>query len=250
MPSFCVACQTPTPKVLRKLTAMPEPTLISTLARFGLIVDTNQQRALGAHLDLIQQYQASISLVSQGDLPALEARHQADSLALAPWVRWAQQLAAEAPGARTLHLDIGSGGGFPAIPLAIALPETDFVLLERSQKKGDFLRLVAATLKLRNVRVLTGEFPRAAAGLSPSSVTARAVEKPERLWPTILAWLPQGCSFLCQFPGDAPALPEGVTLSEPPEALRELSPWQRGEPRVFLRAGTHATPSLPYSSGL
>lgn len=217
---------------------MLDPELFRQLDAHGVPLDVAQRAALAGHLALLRQYQASISLVSHGDLPALEARHLADSLALAPWLRWAAPAVDAAPDARPQHLDIGSGGGFPAIPLAIALPERDFVLLERSQKKGDFLRLAAATLRLKNVRVLTGQFPADATGLLPATLTARAVEKPGRVWADILAYLPAASAFVCQFAGEAPALPPGVVECSPhaPETLAHLGSWQRGAVRIYRRS--------------
>ncbi len=53
-------------------------------------------------------------------------------------------------------IDIGSGGGLPAIPLALALPGTRFTLLEANGRKGAFLQHAAATLPLRNVDVVVG----------------------------------------------------------------------------------------------
>jgi 16S rRNA (guanine527-N7)-methyltransferase len=53
-------------------------------------------------------------------------------------------------------VDIGSGGGLPAIPLAIALPDVQFSLLEANSRKCAFLEHVAGTLGLRNVSVLPG----------------------------------------------------------------------------------------------
>ena len=51
-------------------------------------------------------------------------------------------------------IDVGSGGGLPGVPLAIALPEVDFTLLEATGKKADFLRDVAGHLELANVEVV------------------------------------------------------------------------------------------------
>ena len=53
-------------------------------------------------------------------------------------------------------IDIGSGGGLPAIPLALAMPEVHFTLLEANSRKGAFLEKVAATLNLANVAVAAG----------------------------------------------------------------------------------------------
>src|SRR5260370_26617090 len=53
-------------------------------------------------------------------------------------------------------IDIGSGGGLPAIPLALAMPQVQFTLLEANTRKCAFLERVAATLNLRNVAVAAG----------------------------------------------------------------------------------------------
>jgi len=52
-------------------------------------------------------------------------------------------------------LDVGTGGGFPAIPLAITQPQRDFALLDRSQKKTSFLRQAVIELGLSNVKIIT-----------------------------------------------------------------------------------------------
>jgi 16S rRNA (guanine527-N7)-methyltransferase len=56
----------------------------------------------------------------------------------------------------TRVIDIGSGGGLPAIPLALALPGIRFALLEASSRKSAFLEHTAGSLSLGNVEVLTG----------------------------------------------------------------------------------------------
>src|SRR5258708_40130002 len=53
-------------------------------------------------------------------------------------------------------IDIGSGGGLPAVPLALALPQLHFTLLEANTRKCAFLEHVIATLKLPNVAVAPG----------------------------------------------------------------------------------------------
>jgi len=53
-------------------------------------------------------------------------------------------------------IDIGSGGGLPAVPLALALPQVQFTLLEANARKCAFLEHVAVVLELRNVAVLGG----------------------------------------------------------------------------------------------
>jgi 16S rRNA (guanine527-N7)-methyltransferase len=70
-------------------------------------------------------------------------------------------------------LDVGSGAGFPGIPLAIALPEERFCLLERSAKKCAFLENCRALLGLANVEVLQADLSEASGSFEV--VTFRAV---------------------------------------------------------------------------
>jgi 16S rRNA G527 N7-methylase RsmG len=73
-------------------------------------------------------------------------------------------------------LDIGSGNGLPAIPLAVALPAVEFVLVEQSDWRADYLLYVSSLLKLRNVRVLNKSITRGLILLEdPDAVTLRAL---------------------------------------------------------------------------
>jgi 16S rRNA (guanine527-N7)-methyltransferase len=96
-----------------------------------------------------------------------------------------------------LLLDIGSGGGFPAIPIKVVAPEYDVVLVERSARKAGFLRKVIGRLGLRGATVFAGTFPECARSIRPELVTARAVEDREDLHEKILTYLASGSTFLC-----------------------------------------------------
>ena len=95
-------------------------------------------------------------------------------------------------------MDIGSGGGFPAVPLAILAPETQFVMMERSAKKAGLVIGLISELGLRNVSVVVGAFPQVACPVRPAVVTARAVERPERVHKDIGKLVEGGAIFLCQ----------------------------------------------------
>ena len=99
------------------------------------------QSELEAYAALLRKWNAVQNLVSRETLDELWPRHVEDSLQLLPLLR---------PTDLRI-LDVGSGGGFPAIPLAIASRETDrrFTLLEPSGKKAAFLRAVSRELGLR-----------------------------------------------------------------------------------------------------
>ena len=93
---------------------------------------------------LVHDSSASLALISDGDRSTVYTRHVLDSLN--PITLF------DAPPASAL--DIGSGAGFPGIPLAIAWPKTAVVLLESRAKKAGFLERAARELGLKNVRVV------------------------------------------------------------------------------------------------
>ena len=107
-------------------------------------------------------------------------------------------------------LDFGSGGGLPAIPMAIASPNARFHLVEADKKKWAFLKHVVRDCKLKAVvhgdrldRVLT-KLP---AELRFSLVTSRAVGKPEEWLPSLAQWMkPDGRAALFQSTDSVPRM--------------------------------------------
>lgn len=118
----------------------------------------------------------------------LVAKHVLDSIAGAATIARlcaeaaAEPPAPEAPAAARAGpggvLDVGSGAGFPGIPLAVALPGVRFTLLERSATRGAFLENCRTLLGLANVAVLRAELSAAAGRFDV--VTFRAVSPLER----------------------------------------------------------------------
>ena len=81
-------------------------------------------------------------------------------------------------------LDVGSGNGLPGIVLAAAIPTATVVLLDRSEKKADFLDYAVASLGLRNARVVCSEHSdRVMLEVSPNLVTMRALENIDSIKP-------------------------------------------------------------------
>jgi 16S rRNA (guanine527-N7)-methyltransferase len=89
---------------------------------------------------------------------------------------------AEQSSASTRLIDIGSGAGFPGLPIKIWAPEIDVTLIESNQKRATFLREVTRRLTLTNINVFAG---RAEAYPNPPAdvVTLRAVEHFEKVIP-------------------------------------------------------------------
>lgn len=78
-------------------------------------------------------------------------------------------------------LDIGSGSGFPAIPLSIKLSESKFILCEPRLKRAAFLRAVVAKLELKNVTILTNRVEDIKLDSKVDLITSRAVMDTNKL---------------------------------------------------------------------
>ena len=91
---------------------------------------------------LYEAWNAQINVISRKDIAHLYERHVLHSLGIA-------KVQPFLPGASVL--DVGTGGGFPGIPLAIMFPEAHFVLIDAIGKKIKVVEAVAASLKLTNV---------------------------------------------------------------------------------------------------
>ena len=163
------------------------------LASEGLAWNPQKESLLVRHAELLGEWNDMAGLVSKSDLQDI-GKHYADSLSLGGIIK----LLGASEGRL---LDIGTGGGFPAIPLKILLPQLKITLVERNAKKIGFLHKSVAVLGLSDVRVVHGEFPAAVRGQDrPNVVTSRAVEKPEVLRRALSHWLPRGVAYLCQYP--------------------------------------------------
>ena len=92
---------------------------------------------------LYEEWNSKINVISRKDIGYLYERHVLHSLAIAKIIQFR-------PG--TTVLDVGTGGGFPGIPLAILFPETSFVLIDSIGKKIKVAGEVASALNLLNVK--------------------------------------------------------------------------------------------------
>jgi 16S rRNA (guanine527-N7)-methyltransferase len=112
------------------------------IAALALKPDTERIKRLLAHADLLRKWNRIYNLVAVADMGEILSAHVLDSLSIHGYVR----------GVKVV--DVGSGAGFPGIPLAIFQPEKQFVVLEASRKKARFLNQVVIELGLSNVNVV------------------------------------------------------------------------------------------------
>jgi len=106
-----------------------------------------QKQQLAALADLYKDWNAKINVISRKDIDSLYEKHILHSLAIAA--------AFEFRPAMTV-IDIGTGGGFPGIPLAIFFPETRFHLVDSIGKKIKVVEAVATAAGLTNITTMHG----------------------------------------------------------------------------------------------
>jgi len=112
--------------------------------RAGISLGDAQHALLERYLDLLLLANQKMNLTRITDPAAAALQHVGDALTLLPHL----------PKAACEIADVGSGGGVPGIPLAIARPDAAVTLIESTKKKALFLRETAAALELKNVTVL------------------------------------------------------------------------------------------------
>lgn len=143
-------------------------------------LDQQQLALTSIYIDLLLKWNSRINLTAVRDPREIISRHFGESFFAAEIVR------AYSPASL---IDLGSGAGFPGIPIAMRLPQTSVTLIESNQKKSTFLKEAIFALKLQNLTVFNGrgeDYPHKA-----SLVTMRAVESFARAFPTALALVEQ-----------------------------------------------------------
>ena len=143
--------------------AVAEARLTAGLRGLGLELEPAQVAALGTLLDELADWNTRVNLTAIRDPAEAVDKHLLDSLAVRPLLKG------------LAVADVGSGAGFPGLPLAVADTDRRFALVESTGKKAKFLRHVVARLDLPNVEVV----PLRAESYKPSrpfdSVIARAL---------------------------------------------------------------------------
>lgn len=121
---------------------------MNTILKYFSNLTAEQQRQFQVLEALYPEWNTKINVISRKDIANLEVNHLLHSLGIVKFVKFQ-------PG--THVLDLGTGGGFPAIPLAVLYPDVQFLLVDRVGKKLKVAQDVADKAGLKNVKIQHGD---------------------------------------------------------------------------------------------
>jgi 16S rRNA (guanine527-N7)-methyltransferase len=175
--------------------------------RAGLTVSAALAQSLASFIGLLAKWNARLNLSGFPLEPPSEGALQ--RLLIEPLAA-----AAIIPAQVRVAIDVGSGGGSPAIPLKLVRPDIQFVLVESKTRKAAFLREAVRHLELSEVDVVTARFDEVASRPEFKGkvdlVTVRAVRLDDDFWTSAAAVLrPGGVLLLFATATAAPSLPPG-----------------------------------------
>ncbi len=196
-----------------------KPALESVLSDFKIAaLRENRIAQLVAHYEMMMVWNRHTNLTRIVNPQAAARLHYGESLFGARFVGEAKKV-----------LDIGSGAGFPAIPLAVMLPDVEMTALEANQKKALFLQEAKAALKLENFKVARarveafdlGEF---------DLLASRALDRAEDVMPQVLKKMraPQRLMLYC-----APAMVDHLKKHIPEDYKIEIHNIPKSQSRLI-----------------
>ncbi len=212
----------------------PREILRTGAEELGIALTVEQINSSFIYLAELKKWNRKINLTAITEDREMVIKHVLDSLS---YLRGFTP----APGLRLL--DMGSGAGFPALPLKIALPEIAVTLVESAKKKASFLRHIMRTLKLTDAEIIdkrTEELPGSLSGVF-DVVTARAFADMGKALSSGVPFLKEGgIMVLSRGPEEAiaePALAKaGVSLKKRIEQTLPHSDYKRAI-WVFTKTG-------------
>lgn len=119
--------------------------LVPIVSRFGVSLDATQLKALERYAFLLRDWNERVNLTAIVETTEIATKHFLDSLTGLAVRRWR---------VADVVIDVGSGAGFPGVPIAIAVAGARVTLVESVGKKVEFLRALIAELGLERVRVV------------------------------------------------------------------------------------------------
>lgn len=151
--------------------------LVDGSQQLGVVLDHGQQEAFMRYLVVLQRWNRTYNLTAVTGEEEIICRHFLDSLSFFPFLT----------GMSGSVLDLGTGAGFPGLPLALLLPATRFLLVEARQKKILFLQHVTRLLGLENIEILHLHLRKGngstMVGKPVEALVSRAVSVPDQVLP-------------------------------------------------------------------
>lgn len=162
--------------------------------QLGLDLLPEQYEKLETYIDCVLEFNKTYNLMKADSKDELAVNHVLDSLAAVSTLKDIINSYAAAPE-RLSQLkvgDIGSGGGCPGIPLAVAFPEVNFTLVERMEKRCAFLESAVKKMELSNVTVLCTQADKVPASSFDIEVFRAFHPFDKKIVKTLFAMLKQG----------------------------------------------------------
>jgi 16S rRNA (guanine527-N7)-methyltransferase len=150
-------------------------------AEESAVLTTTQLQSISMYIDILQRWNARINLTAIRDEEEIVTRHFGESLFAARHLfPSCSSVSSVVKGFGVA--DVGSGAGFPGIPIKLWAPEVSLTLIEANQKKATFLKEVTRALTLTGVNIQAAR-AESLAGASFAVVTLRAVERFDSILP-------------------------------------------------------------------
>jgi len=155
------------------------------ISKFGLPALSDEQlHRLTLHYSMLCKWNQRLNLTRITEVREVARLHYAESLFAAKFVGSARKL-----------LDIGSGAGFPVIPLAVCLPDLQSTALEANQKKSTFLKEAKDELGLANLEVASERVEEFSIS-GYDVITSRALDRADTILPSIIVRLEPEQKFM------------------------------------------------------
>ena len=178
----------------------------------GIELDSDQVGLLQLYQRWLTEEAGPAGALGPAEAGRIERRHIGDSLLFARCLPHSGEL-----------VDLGSGAGLPGIPLAVALPDLELVLVDRSGRRADLLRRVTRILDLPNVQVIQGDIT--AMPDSAPAIVSRATMSPDDAENLLLPRVEPGGVVVLGGSWVSPPTQPGWDIVEVPASILDQQVW-------------------------